>query len=215
MIPRWKRNYLRYKSYLVSVLATYQKRRDLQSYLEVLLSLTSIIVFGVFAIRPTVSTIAKLLKEVNSKQQTIAVMDQKIAALASARAVYDSQQANIALLKLAVPEAPQPGELARQVEGVSNQSGTLVRGFTTEDVPLVAPQQPANANELAKFTPLTIPFTLSVTSSYQALINLVTQTQNLLRPVNLTSVAFNQAGQLSGGNELVLTITGEVPYLTK
>ena len=83
----WKKDYLRYKSFFLNVLAIYKQRTDLHLFSEILLSLITILLFGIFAIRPTLLTIAQLVKDIRGKEATLALMDQKINSLNRARAI--------------------------------------------------------------------------------------------------------------------------------
>ena len=81
MNQSWRREYLRYKSYFLNVMGRYKERADVKVYLEILLSLATISVFAIFALRPTILTIAGLLKEIETKKETLAKMDEKISNL--------------------------------------------------------------------------------------------------------------------------------------
>ncbi len=74
----WRKDYLRYRSYFLNVLNLYKRKEDLRMFLEIMLSLSAISFFSIFALRPTFLTIATLLKEINAKKGTIITMDTKI-----------------------------------------------------------------------------------------------------------------------------------------
>ena len=101
----WKSNYLRYKSFFLNVAGQYQKKNELKMFMEVLLSLSAVAIFGLFAIKPTLTTIATLIKDMQGKRQTLALMDEKIENLNQARKVYDEEKAGIELLKTAIPKS--------------------------------------------------------------------------------------------------------------
>src|SRR3972149_11044320 len=99
MNPGWRNNYLRYKSYFLNVVGSYRERADIRVYLEILLSLVTVSIFSIFALRPTLLTIAHLTREIQSKQQTLKTMEDKIGNLGQAQSLYDRERAKIALLE--------------------------------------------------------------------------------------------------------------------
>src|SRR4030042_1069686 len=73
-----RQKYQSRKNLLAKTLNAYSQRPNLKAYLELFLSLITVVVFGVFAIRPTIITIGKLLKEIKAKEETVVIMNQKI-----------------------------------------------------------------------------------------------------------------------------------------
>src|SRR3989304_278866 len=98
MNPGWRGNYLRYKSYFLNVVGQYRERADIKAYIEILLSLATISIFAVFALRPTLLTIAELIKEIDTKKQTLIKMEDKIENLSSAHTLYDRERSRINIL---------------------------------------------------------------------------------------------------------------------
>ncbi|MCK4588646.1 hypothetical protein KAT60_02400, partial [Candidatus Woesebacteria bacterium] len=84
----WRRGYLRYKSYFLNVIVVYKRRKDLRMFLEITLSLVTISFFAVFALKPTLLTIAELTKEIKTKEETVAKMDEKIQNLERGQQIY-------------------------------------------------------------------------------------------------------------------------------
>jgi len=77
MATGWKGQYFRYKGFFPKFISLYKQRRDLRAFLELILSLSVIIILSVFALKPTVLTIVSLYKEINSKRDTLALLNQK------------------------------------------------------------------------------------------------------------------------------------------
>ena len=136
MNPSWRKNYLRYKTYFLNVVARYKEREDVKVYLEILLSLLTISVFAVFALRPTLITIAQLIKDIQGKKETVAKMDEKIGKINKAKVLYDSEKERIALLDTAIPAKPQAEVFIRQIEGLVGKDNTLLDSFQTGKVVL-------------------------------------------------------------------------------
>ena len=118
MQENWRQQYLRYKSYLLNTVDRYKERTDTRIYLEILLSLITISIFSIFALRPTLLTIAELIKEIEAKEQLVDKLDNKIETITSAQILYDRESSNIQLLKKAIPKKPEIDTAIYQLEGL-------------------------------------------------------------------------------------------------
>ena len=72
--------------------------------IELFLSIFTVIFFAVFAIRPTLLTIADLIKEIEDKEDLIVQLDRKIASLSSAETEYRKFYYQLGLLDEAIPK---------------------------------------------------------------------------------------------------------------
>lgn len=215
MAQGWKKDYFRYKDFFLNVLRVYNTKPNLKIYLELLLSLTTIIVFALFAIKPTILTIIDLNNEIKAKQETSAKLKQKIKNLQTASNLLQTEAGNILYVDQAVPNKATAEVLVKQIEGLSIESGLKILGFSASDVTLNGKESeskkakdteslPNNANEL--------PFSLSATGSYSSIFSFLSKTENLRRPIRIDSFIIN-SNTTEAGKTLVLTITGRVPFL--
>src|SRR5688572_25729197 len=90
-------NYQLYKRYIKNIALIYQRRKDVRVYIELLLSLSVIIIFSIFAIRPTVITIIDLNREIEDKELIVDRLDQKLVALDAATTTFNQNRRTIAL----------------------------------------------------------------------------------------------------------------------
>lgn len=224
MYPGWRKNYLRYKSYFLNVAGQYRERTDIKVYLEILLSLATVTIFSIFALRPTLLTIAELIKEIETKNDTIDVIDSKIQDLSKAQLLNDQQRANISLLQVAIPQEPHPDIFARQIEALIQKHQTPLSSFTIgktlilgETTPKTVSVQktekattPENPLEKLSFSLQTKVNITNFTSSS----NFLSEMEILRRPVGINSFAFSSAeNKQEGEKQLIFTITGYLPYL--
>ena len=93
----------KYKNYFQDIRIFYEQRQDVKIFLEILLSLATIILFSIFAIRPTLLTIGQLLTEIQNKEVTVAKLNEKIENLKTAQVVYESSGGVLSLLDTAIP----------------------------------------------------------------------------------------------------------------
>ena len=80
----WRGSYSRYKEFFLNITALYKKKAELRAFLEIILSLSTIIIFLLFALKPTVITIVSLLQQIREKQDTLSGLTQKVSDLQKA-----------------------------------------------------------------------------------------------------------------------------------
>jgi hypothetical protein len=93
------------------------------AYLELILTFAAIAFFGWFAIRPTLLTIGELVKEIQTKQEILAKLNEKIDALVVADTVYRNSKSKLQFLDQALPSYPQIVEYMAILELLSTETG--------------------------------------------------------------------------------------------
>src|SRR3989344_8503364 len=83
------------------------KKEKTQKYSSIIFSLISLSFFGLFAINPTLSTIAKLKKELSDAKFVDSELAEKIANLSSLQEKYNIVEQDIPFVLAAVPKNPQ------------------------------------------------------------------------------------------------------------
>ena len=214
MAPAWRNSYLRYKTYFLNISSQYSKREDVRAYLELLLSLATVSIFAIFAIRPTLITIAQLFKEIEAKKATVAQLDQKINDLSSAQKIYDEEKNNIALLEIAVPKNPNPDSLVLQMEGAIGQNNVEVLAINVGGATLLGTPKEAATTKTAPLPEgaSSLGLSLSFSSDYPALASLISDLERLRRPVKIDNLNISSS-VTAEGQELILVVNGRTPYL--
>jgi hypothetical protein len=228
MNPGWRSNYLRYKSYFLNVVGRYKERADILAYMEILLSLATISLFSIFALRPTLLTIAGLTREIDSKQEVLDVMTNKIGKLSQAQSLYDRQRAKIVLLKSAIPTESQLDVFVRQILGVSSRRQVQVLGISTGGVTLFPPK--TNQVAISNVPEVTtsgqvdrddVSFSMQsrvVPEEFSSLSEFLTELGKLRRPLDLNNVSLSITGGKISDKEqkyLILGLNGTLPYLSQ
>jgi cell division protein FtsB len=150
-------NYELYRKYIESAFRQYQERQDLKTYTDLILTSLAIIIFSLFAIKPTAVTIIKLYKEMKAKEQTIQRMDQKISSLEQAEKIYNDNKDSIDLLNQAIPDSPKPEIFIRQIEGIAQTHSVTLSNMNLEEAVLKASdssQEDIIANQTPANTPI-------------------------------------------------------------
>lgn len=214
MSTPWKVNYSRYKRFFLNSVSQYKKKRELKTYLEMFLSLFTIVIFAVFALRPTLLTIAKLAKEIETKKETVAKMDKKIQNLKDARELYEKESENIQLLDTAIPKDPLPETLVRQIQGVSNESGINITSMSIGEVTLI--DESGTTKTIGKSDSFpensrVVSFSLNSTANYLSFFKFLQAMEELRKPVKIDSVTL-EINRTKEGKTLVLHASGRTPY---
>lgn len=212
METSWRRNYLRYKSYFLNVSMHYKQRADLKAYLEILLSLATISIFAFFALKPTLTTISQLTKEIKSKKDTLVQMNDKINNLSRAQALYDQQRESIGLLAKALPDTPELGEVSRQIEGATAKSSIAMESLTIGKINVVGAEQDQDKEKAGNTT-----YVLSAPgeiTSYKDLSTLFKDFVNLRRVNKIDSITLGVSNKSNQETKLLLYVNGNFLYYT-
>lgn len=211
----WRTQYFRYKNFFLNILDVYKQKRSAAAFLEIILSLVTITIFTLFALKPTTITIIDLVKEIKGKQETLKRLNKKIQDLSTARALFNDQGARIELINSTVPSQPQPEKFIRQIEGLSAFDQVKILGISSGEITLVGTPKvkkkrssikpfPQGANE--------IPLSISVSGDYPNLKSFIADVESLRRPFKIDLLGINSS-QTPEGKIIVAVISGRIPYI--
>ena len=173
-------------------------------FLEIILSLVTISFFSIFALRPTFLTISTLLREIDTKKETVTKMNTKIKNLQTAQNILSQESARIPILELSIPVFPQPQNFVHQIEGITSTAQVEVLGVRVDETLLKGDLPVKDQGEMS--------FSVSATGSFQNLFSFLKNLENLRSPVKIDVLGISLAKQ-EAGNVLTLVVTGKVPYL--
>lgn len=214
----WKKEYLRYRSYFLNTMSLYKKREDIKTYLEIVLSLVAISFFGFFALRPTLLTIAELLKQIENKKEIVSQMDTKIRNLQKAQNILTQEASRIKIVNFSIPSFPQPQSFMYQIESLAAQSQIQVLGINVNEVQLKGkpPESSTSTKEINTFPDgiKGMTFSINAMGTYQNIFSFLKNLENLRTPVKISVLGIN-ISKSEEGNTLALSITGKMPYLEK
>lgn len=208
----YRREYSRYQKYFLALRRLYDERPDVRAYLGILLSLVAVSFFIVFALQPTLTTIASLFSQIKTQQEVLAKLEEKSASLEQAQNTYLAMQDRLLEVRMAIPQSPQPALFLRQLEVLAVRNNVSILTVSVEEVTLfggpgktpktaTAQKLPAGAADLT--------FSISLTGSYPALSQFLANLSQLRRPILFENVVF--ASQAASGN-ITMAITGTVPF---
>ena len=115
----------RYHKYYQRIAPVF-KTQKAQAYTMVILSLFTISFFGVFAIRPTLKTIATLQRQIIDRSEVSQKLEEKINALIAAQETYQGITADIPTIYALLPDKPEVTSLLIKLEQlIDNKNATI------------------------------------------------------------------------------------------
>ena len=116
---------IKYDRYYKEILP-YLKKEKNQQYFAVILTLGASIFFALFAINPTLSTIAHLRREVLDSKSVEKKLSDKISNLSSLSQEYQDIQRDIPYILDAVPNQPESLILTAQIQSIGQSSAITI-----------------------------------------------------------------------------------------
>lgn len=219
MPAKLQRNSEVYRKYLEQVSVLYSNRQDIRMYTEMLLSLAAVLVFGIFAIRPTVITITQLYSEIQTKKETVITMGQKIDDLVAAQSLWEQQRVRVSILNQTIPDEPLAEKQIRQIEGIAKRNFVNLTGISTENITLIGISD-KNANRRRQDEKEQLPlvesehFPLKIVAqgNYSSLVSFLTDLENMRRPMFQGDVSISGSRD-EDQQRLTVSLDGTVSYL--
>lgn len=213
----WREQYLRYRGFYLNIQSLYKQRADLRAFLEIILSISTVLIFLVFALRPTALTIISLYGQIQEKQRTAAGLDQKINNLRTANQVFTANQSLIPDVDAAIANSPKPDIITEQIRALAAKDSITILGISIDAIPLTGSVQTPKA--ASGITPLPggareMAISISAKGNYPGLDSFLKDLENLRTIVNLDSVGISSS-ETEKGKAIVAIISGRVPYLNQ
>lgn len=217
MATGWRSSYYRYKELFLNVAAVYKKRADLRAFLEIVLSLVAVIIFLLFALKPTALTIINLVQQIKEERNTLELLTQKVNDLQEASTVLAQNQSYVKDIDTAVSTIPEPETFAKQISGIANRNGVSLTSLSFENIVLVGnygtliaskdvEPLPENAHEMV--------YMISVKGDYTGISNFIKDMENMRVISKLDSISISSSVKDSA-RVISTTISGRIPFVGK
>lgn len=192
--------YSRYYVYIKPVIGN----KYVKSFTPYIFSLLSLIIFTMFAIRPTVLTIIELQKSIQDNQKILSQLDQKAADLTTGKKNLDSMDPAIKnKINASLPNNPAVTNLINNLQTTSTSSATI-SALQVQPVSIysttVDPKTNLSLSELV--------FSFNIQGSYSQLLNILDNFSKTTRLVNLTNAVLSKTTEGTS-----LSISGKGYYL--
>lgn len=149
-----------------------------QKLISVILTLIALCLFGLFAINPTLSTIAKLRKEIEDYEIINQKLGEKITALTNLQQSYSRLEDRIPTILASIPPTPDVPLFIGQVQSVAKNSNIHVSILQNSQVDLYN-------EDKASEKYYTYAFSLSGEGGYEDIIKFIENITNMQRIVGI------------------------------
>ncbi|NCN45306.1 MAG: hypothetical protein COU63_01130 [Candidatus Pacebacteria bacterium CG10_big_fil_rev_8_21_14_0_10_36_11] len=174
---------------------------------ELFLSISVVIFFAVFAIRPTLLTMSELIKEIEDKRKLNTQMAQKVAALTTAQAQYLGVEQRLPVLSEALPLGAKVTQTLKIIELVASEQDLVINNLTLLDLP----PDPKPNSSLAELERKAMPVQLTVVGSYNSIRGFVEGLRNSRRSFVVDRITFSTEDN-RGQKSLEATLLVTAPY---
>lgn len=215
MPGNWKKQYFRYRDFFLNIVALYKRRRDLRAFLELILSLSTITIFVIFALKPTLLTIIDLYNQINNKKETLNVLNQKITNLQKANSVFEQYQEVVPQIDESVSTKAEPDTVSKQVLGVASKDNITLLSVSVGQVSIVGKGASSKTSSDVKPLPenaqqMTV--SISFRGNYENLKVFIDDLEKMRMSVKVDSLTISSS-QTQEGSTIVGTITARVPFI--
>lgn len=140
------------------------------------LTILAVTFFALVAIRPTLETMANLIRQIDDRRSVDQKLSLKIAALSTAQNELASKQQAARILDVAVPSTPDFPQLLTQIEKAASENGVTIGTLLTQTVPIERDPTKVTTTDLES-----VPVTLTVSGSYEGILGMLSTLSNLQR----------------------------------
>lgn len=196
---------IKYEKYYKDILPYLKKDRN-QQYLGIILTFTATIFFALFAINPTLSTIARLRKEVMDSKLVDQKLSEKINNLSLLSSAYQDIKDDIPFVIDAIPTQPEAPTLVAQIQSIAKNSEVLISGLSISPVSLVA----KDSTKSSAFT-----FEFSAKGNFEKINKFISDLVDMQRIVFIDRISIsrsNSESESKSDNNLDTNIKGSVYF---
>lgn len=211
----WRNQYSRYREFYLNIVNLYKQKADLRAFLEIILSLSTIIVFSIFALKPTALTIIALVREIKEKEITVAGLTKKVSDLEEAGNVYVQNQELIPIIDTAISTLPSPQEISMQAITLASKNSVEIMGISVGQITLTGPIPAKKGKSEFKTLPnnaMEMPFSISVRGVFPNIQSFLKDFENLRLTTKVDILGINSSNT-EDGRIIVAIISGRAPYL--
>ena len=115
------------------------RQEKAKKFTTIVLTLITSIILGLFAISPTLSTIANLQKQINDDQFVDQKLQEKINDLTTLQQNYADIQNDLPVIYAAIPNSTQIPILVGEIQSIAQDSSLKLDSFQTYEVDLSKP----------------------------------------------------------------------------
>ncbi len=174
------------------------KKQKTQKFTTVVLTLIAIIILAIFAINPTLSTIANLQKQLEDAKFVADKLEKKINNLSILQTKYNNIQNDLPIVYEAIPKNSEVPKLTGQIQSILNESGMQLISIQSSEIVEVT---------RGKF--YLYNFDLTASGDYQTMENFLEKLTNMQRVTNIKNINISNS---STSKSLQFNVQGNAFY---
>lgn len=190
-----------YQKYYKELLPLIQEEKT-KRYLFLILTFGSSIFFLLFAISPTLSTIANLKKQIQDSRFVDDKLTLKISALSSLSQGYEAISNDLSYLTNAVPKVPDATTLTAQIQSIADNSSIQISDIQISPIELTTVSPISTSSAFS--------FQIDANGDYQSTKTFINGLINMQRVISIDSL--NVTGNSQDTQVLQLNVRGTAYY---
>jgi Tfp pilus assembly protein PilO len=123
-----------------------------QTFLIIVLTFSSLIIFGLFAINPTIATIIQLRKQLADNKLVQNKLQEKITNLSTLQGKYTELQPDLSLVLAAAPDSHQFPEFIGKVQSLAGKNNVNIVAIQSNPIILTSNSSPKASSVSFSFT---------------------------------------------------------------
>lgn len=192
-------NSIKKNSFLSQEFTQLQNKKQAVVYFFMFLTFLTVAFFGFFVLRPALSTISTLQKQLEDNRTIYEGLQNKLATIQGLDRQYQTIQTEVPLINEAIPDTPKIPLLTRQIETIAQSNNVSLESLLVSPVELYP-------LENGSFT-----FTFDATGTLQDTERFMENISNFSRAVTIDKIS---TGKNEDG-EIELSMSGKAYFGTK
>ena len=161
------------------------KEERMQKFTTLVFTITALSFFGLFAISPTLSTIANLNKQLSDNKFVDQQLQEKINNLYLLQQKYSQLTPDLPYVLDSFPKDPQIPLLVAQLQSLAQSSNITINGLQTFEVEI--PNSSVNTKKYYAFS-----FSISASGSYENLSKFINSVVKMQRIVSINTLSLSR-----------------------
>ncbi len=194
--------YARYYTFVKPFL----QNKIVRTYSSASLTLVAIMIFGLFAIKPTLSTIVSLQKSISQQQLVLQQLDTKIQNLSDGKKNYENMDTSVrARVETLVPDSTSIADIINNLNLFADSNQASISGLQFQPVDLDGKPQKITKQAQIK----EVGFTINLQGSYTQLSSFLKSLVRANRLISINSVSFNKTAD----GPLIMSVNAKGYYI--
>lgn len=190
----------KYREYLK--LLPEQHKENVKLFINLVLTFSALMFFGLFAINPTLSTIVELKKQLADNTFVQEQLSKKISNLSTLQQKHNLINADLPIIQAAIPEEASAPTLTGQLQALAEENAISITSLRISEVQLTSEKQtsPAGSSYI---------FFLEGEGTYDNMLHFSESLANLSRIVTIESMSISKDSQKG---KLMLSLRGKTYF---